>query len=394
MRKAMVTTRIALVCVSPLQHDSRVLRHAALLADAGYDVRILAQAPLPLALPAQVSVMPGPGSDSRVRFGMVLRQAPASLLPASADLLYWLSPTRLAARRELLRFRPDIVIANDWRALPIALAAKRASGAHVIYDSHEFASEEFSDSRRWRLLARRHVARIEARHIRQADAVVTVSAGIADALAERYDLPLPLVVSNTPSWQETAFRPTGDPITVLYNGAVVPRRGLDVLIESVRLWPEGFRLMIRGPAQGGYDQHLRGLAEGLGERIVFAPAVPPDQVVSAAAEADIGIFLLSNSTTHARFAMPNKIFEYMQAGLMVISSDLPEIRQVVETASCGLLLDRDTPHSIAACLAGLDPARIDACKKAALRRARDLNFEGEGAKLLALVARMPARGLG
>jgi glycogen(starch) synthase len=381
-------TRIALLCISPLQHDSRVLRHARLLAENGYEVKIFAQAPLPATPPTSVSVLPGPGSDTRVRLGMVLRQAPASLLPFSADALYWASATRLAARRELLSFKPNLVIANDWRALPIAYAAKQACKARIIYDSHEFASEEFADSRRWRLLARQHVIRIEERYIREADAIVTVSDGIADALAARYGLARPTVISNTPAWQETAFRPTGSPVTVLYHGAIVPRRGLETLIESVALWPAGFRLVIRGPAQGGFDQHLRTLASGLGERVTFAPAVPPDQVVPSAAQADIGIFLLSNSTTHARFAMPNKIFEYIQAGVMVISSDLPEIRKVVETANCGVLLKEDTPPTIAACLADLDSARIDAYKRAALRRARDLNFEAEGGKLLALTARL------
>jgi glycosyltransferase involved in cell wall biosynthesis len=377
--------RIALLCVSPLQHDSRVLRHAALLAHAGYEVRIFAQGPLPAAPPAPVTVLPGPGSDTRVRLGMVLRQAPASLLPISADALYWGSATRLAARRELLRFNPDLVIANDWRALPIAYGAKRACKARIIYDSHEFASEEFADSWRWRLLARRHVVRIEERYIREADAVVTVSDGIADALAARYGLARPTVISNTPAWQETAFRPTGEPVTVLYHGAIVPRRGLETLIESVSLWPAAFRLVIRGPAQGGFDQHLRTLAGGLGGRVTFAPAVPPDQVVPSAAQADIGIFLLSNSTTHARFAMPNKIFEYIQAGLMVISSDLPEIRAVLDRADCGLVLEKDTPRAIAAQLAALTPEIVDRCKHASLASARSFNFEAEGSKLLRLI---------
>lgn len=377
--------KIALVCVSPLQHDSRVLRHAALLVSAGYDVRILAQAPLPSSPPAPVSVIPGPGSDNRVRFGMVFRQAPASLIPASAASFFWLSRSKVSARRDLLRFRPDLVIANDWRALPIAFAAKQRHGARILYDSHEFASEEFSDSWRWRWLARRHVIEIEQRFIREADAVITVSAGIADALAKRYDLPRPTVISNTPAWQGISFRPTEDLITVLYHGAVVPRRGLETLVKSVASWPERFRLVIRGPTQGGFDQHLRGLAEGLGGRVVFDPAVPPDQAVAVASKADIGIFLLNNSTTHARFAMPNKIFEYMQAGLMVISSDLPEIRGVIERSRSGILLADDNATAIAAALAATTRLQIDAYKQASLSAARSLNFEHESEKLLALV---------
>lgn len=377
--------RIALVCIAPLRHDSRVLRHAGLLSRAGYDVRIFAQAPLPDTAPTPVTVLPGPGSDTRVRLGMVLRQSPASLLPRSADALYWCSATRLVARRELLHFRPDIVIANDWRALPIAHAAKRAFKTRIIYDSHEFASEEFADSLRWRLLARRHVMRIEERHIREADSVITVSEGIADALEKRYDLARPTVIMNIPAWEQTPFRATGSSITVLYHGAVVPRRGLETLIESVRLWPPAFRLVIRGPTQAGFDQHLRALANDLGERVTFEPAVPSDQVVSAAAKADIGIFLLSNSTTHACFAMPNKIFEYMQAGLMIVSSNLPEVGNIIEKNKCGILLDGDNPAAISACLEMLTLEKIDEYKRSSLSASIIFNFDNESVKLLNLV---------
>lgn len=384
--------RVALLCLSPLRHDSRVLRHATLLAGAGYDVRIFAQRPLPDEQPCAVTPLPGPGNDWRVRLGMVFRQAPATILSATADFTYWLSYTKLTALRELKRFAPEIIIANDWRSLPVAFAAKRTSAARIVYDSHEFGTEEFADSWRWNLLARQHVVRIEDRYIRGADAVVTVSEGIADALARLYTLPRPMVIANTPSWHATSFRPTRTPITVLYHGAIVPRRGLEALIESVRLWPAHFRLVIRGPAQGGFERHLQQLADPFGDRVKIEPPVPPAQLIATAAQADIGIFLLSNSTTHARFAMPNKIFEYMQAGLMVISSDLPEIRNVIETAGCGALLAGDTPETIASCLAGLDPVRIDACKHAALARARDLNFDMEGTKLLALIGRLAAPG--
>lgn len=384
--------KIALLCLSPLRHDSRVLRHAALLAQAGHEVRIFAQAPLPDSVPTEVTVLDGPGSNLRVRAGLALRQAPATLWPATADFLYWASSTRFRARAALSRFAPQLVIANDWRALPLAIHIKRCCGSLVIYDSHEFASEEFGDSQLWRLLARRHVIRLENRFIRAADAVMTVSDGIASALVERYDLPVrPAVIANMPQRHDASFRPTGDVVTVLYQGVLVPRRGLEVLVSSVPLWPNGWRLVLRGPSQGGFIKQLEALAAPMGGRVVIEPAVAPGQVVKAANQADIGVFLLADSTIHAKFALPNKIFEYIAAGLMIVSSDLPEIRKVVDGTGAGLLLKELSPSAIAAIFAQLTPEQIDGYKRRSLAAAAKLNFETEGLRLLSLVDSLAGR---
>lgn len=384
--------KIALVCIGPLRHDSRVLRHAALLSQSGHAVRIFAQAPLPETPINDVARLPGPGSNLRIRLGLVGRHSPASLWPASAGLLYWASLTRLAARRQLLDYRPDLVIANDWRALPLASAAKRACNARIIYDSHEFATEEFADSKPWRLLAQQHVAWIENRFIREADAVIAVSSGLSEALAERYALPVkPDVIANMPRKQPGVFRQTGSTIHVLYHGVVAPRRGLETLIDSVHSWPAQYRLTIRGESAGDFREALVNRAAVLGDRVRFEQAVPPHRVVEAARHADIGIFLFSNSTIHARFALPNKLFEYLAAGLMVISSDLPEIRKIVETTGCGLLLADFSPDVIAKLLHTLTPEQIDGCKQNSLRAAETFNFDSEGKRLLDIVERTGKR---
>ncbi|WP_449256998.1 glycosyltransferase [Bosea sp. (in: a-proteobacteria)] len=385
-------TRVALLSLSPLRYDSRILRHAALLVGAGYEVRIFAQGPLPDIVPCDVTLLPGPGHDWRVRVGMGLRQAPATIWPQTARLLYWLSWSKLIARRALLQFAPEIVIANDWLALPVAFAAKKSCGAYVVYDSHEFASEEFSDSLQWRAFARRHVKYIERRYIGNVDGVITVSEGISTALAERYSLDKrPTVIFNMPQRQITTFRPSTDQLIVLYHGAIAPRRGLENLIKSVRLWPSRFRLQLRGPVQSQFDQHLKALASPLGDRVTFHSAVAPWELISAASQADIGIFLFSNSTTHAKFALPNKIFEYIQAGLMVISSDLPEIRNLFENTDCGLLLSSNDESSIAEILSALTPETVDKFKHRSVEASQTLNFEHEEAKFLDVIQGLTRR---
>jgi glycogen(starch) synthase len=378
--------KVTLLCIGPLRHDSRVLRHAELLSKTGYQVRILAQPPLPDHCEVEVDILPGAGSDWRLRAGLLLRHAPAQLWPASALPLYWASVTRQTAFRKLLGYAPDLIIANDWRALPIAEAVRRRIHCKVIYDSHEFASEEFSDSWRWRLLARRHVMWIEDRYIRSADAVIAVSGGLRDALATRYALPVkPTVIANMPPRKAGVFRATGEHVEVLYHGIIAPRRGLEVLIDSVAAWPNRFELRLRGSGPADYLEQLRGRARQVAKRVHFEDAAPPDQVVDAARMSDIGIFLLADSTIHARFALPNKLFEYLSAGLMVISSDLPEVRRIVDSTGCGSLLPALSEEAITAALQDLNRSEIDACKRRSLVAAETLNFDTEARRLLALV---------
>lgn len=390
--RAPLVKRVAILSLSPLQYDSRILRHAKILVDAGYEVRIFARGPLPDSVPCRVTKLPGPGNDWRVRAGIVLRQAPATIWPQTAPLLYWLSWTRLVARNALRQYVPDIIIANDWPTLPISANVKYHCNSRIIYDSHEFSSEEFSDNLPWRLLAQQHVSYIEKNYIVAADAILTVSKGISKSLFERYSLSEPpTVIFNMPPRHNIAFRPSHTPISVIYHGAIAPRRGLENLIKSVDTWPAHFRLELRGPVQGQFDLYLRTLARSLGERVVFRSAVPPSDLIETASQADIGIFLFTNTTTHAKFVLPNKIFEYIQAGLMVISSDLPEIRTLFEKIDCGILLSDNEPRSIAKALTNLTPQIIDKFKRASISASQTFNLENEQTKFLDAIRKLSDR---
>lgn len=378
--------KVALVCLAPLRNDSRVLRHARLLVEAGHDVVIFAEAPLPADEPCKVVVIGQPKSDLHIRAELLLRQGPAALWRGLAMPLYWACPDRQRAAKALADFAPDLVIANDWKSLPLAASIQEQCGTPFIYDSHEFATQEFWDSRLWRIVARPHVVEVERRHIGRAAAVMTVSRKLAEALHRHYGLArIPTVIANMPAQQQSTFRPTGETITVLYHGVVAPRRGLEILVESAAFWPPHLELLIRGESAGTFTASLERQAMANGARVRFEPAVDPAEVVRSAATADIGVFLFSDSSGQGQVVLPNKIFEYIAAGLMVLSSDLPEIRAVMEKTGAGLLLPDMNAPTIAAVLASQSRAQIDAFKKASLKAADWLNFGGEAERLLKLV---------
>jgi glycosyltransferase involved in cell wall biosynthesis len=194
----------------------------------------------------------------------------------------------------------------------------------------------------------------------------------------------PEVIRNVPFYEEHSFRPTGDQVGVLYHGIVVPGRGLEGCVQSVAGWPARFSLTIRGPAEASYAAELRALAarEGVEDRVHFAPAVPMVDLVREASAFDLGIFVLPLNKLHNVHVLPNKLFEYLMAGLGLIVSAAPEMAEIVEEYDAGVLIrDLDT-GAIARAVASLDTAAIDRYKRNALKASRQLNWEAESARLV------------
>jgi glycosyltransferase involved in cell wall biosynthesis len=300
---------------------------------------------------------------------------------------YWrLDPSFGEVYRIARAHRCDVWLANDWTAIPVARKIAREQGAVLLYDTHELASDESPERWRWRLVDRPVIMAIEAACIRGARRVSCVSEGIADRLQVNYRLrERPLVVRNTPRYESFAFRPTGENVEVLYHGIVFRTRGLEACIRSVAKWRPEFRLTIRGPASPEYRASLERLVAelGLARRVRLVPPAPMIDLVREASRFDIGLFALPGHSRHNRFALPNKLFEYIMAGLAVCVSDLPEMARIVRDFDLGALIGAVEPDAIAAAVNGFDRARIDDCKKRALEAARQLNWEVEGAPLLA-----------
>ncbi|MBF9231966.1 glycosyltransferase [Microvirga alba] len=336
----------------------------------------------------------GQGTRRLRQVRYVARMQAPRVWPRYADRVYWSLNSRfddlyrLGASR-----RPDLWLANDWTALPIARRLAREQGSIFVYDTHELAADEYTERLRWRLLHRPVTVAIERECLKEAALVTCVSDGIADRLQELYDLKeRPLVIRNTPTYQEMPFRPTGERIEVLYHGIVAPGRGLEECIRSVALWRPEFALTIRGPASDEYRAQLASaiVSAGVQGRVQLAPPVPMVDLVRAANAFDVGLFALPDHSRHNRFALPNKFFEYTMAGLALCVSDLPEMARLVKEHDLGLLFSGMEPASIAAAINSLDRASIDRYKRLSLAAARQLNWQKESETLVSLCARLVA----
>lgn len=337
-------------------HDTRVEKEARTLVAAGHRVTVVADAAP--GLPWRES---RPDRESVIR---VARRAPR--LPGVRFVIH-----ELRLWRRLLALRPDVLHAHDSNALlPVALAARRLR-VPFVYDAHDLwlgrprrerGRVSFALHQVWYML-------IERLLVPRAAAAITVSPPIADHLGDRYGLAAVSLVPNYPDAAPPPPRardlrtlPGGGRIApdrpvVLYLGGLMGGRGLEQLVDAVALTdrPE---LVLLGDGQLAGALRDRAAARGIDARVHFLPPVPPDEVVGVAASADLGVSPIPPSCLNYRYSLPNKLFQYMAAGLPVVASDFPQVRDVVVGSRCGLVADATSPADLASAIAAVlaDPA--------------------------------------
>jgi asparagine synthase (glutamine-hydrolysing) len=298
-------------------------------------------------------------------------------------------------RRQIIRafadskpeYRPDIVLGHDYFTADIAVEVGKKFGLPVVVDCHEYALGQYAHDPHWLKRHQAVVRQLQDHLFPQLDGLTAVCDGIAELIASDHSLRCtPRVVRSLPFFSEQPFRPTGEVVTVLYHGEIFPSRALHVAVRSLRLWRPEFRLVLRGYGDPAYIKHLREIATevGVADRLEIHPPVAFDQIVPAANEADVGYFVHMDVSPQRRFALPNKFFEYVMAGLALVVSDLPEMARLVREHDLGVLVPECDEESIARAINSLDRASIDEMKRHSLSAAKVLNWDVEKETMMSL----------
>ena len=253
---------------------------------------------------------------------------------------------RMHARfRQAALARPARVYhASDLFTLPAMAAAAQQHGGRLVYDARELypyvASTAGRPAVRWFWRA------VEGRFIRRADAVFTVSDSIAERLVALYGVARPAVLHNVPPLRSVVpsnylREQTGlgaETTLLLHQGQIQKDRGCELLADAMREVRGALLVFLGGgPLKPALRHHVE--EAGLTDRIHFLDPVAPDALLPVTASADVGITLLEDTCLNHRYALPNKLFEYLMAGLPVLASDLPEMRAVVERFEVGLVVN-------------------------------------------------------
>lgn len=299
--------------------------------------------------------------------------------------------------------RPDVIHANDPDALMAAVLAKQVYGCRVVYDAHEYGPDAYI----LHTTPRGVFFRYERILLSRVDGAVTVSPPIADKFNARYEFrphfevvpnASPLVEDLQADPQFSLDELARGRIRILYQGGFAPHRGLEQVITA---WADiddsKAVLFLRGP-NNAFRDVLKRQAERegrLGHSIHFLPSVSEDKLATAALEADIGLVPYLSHVENHKGACPNKVGQYMQAGLAIVAADLPFVASLLDTGHCGVIYDDQNDQALALTLSDLinDPGRIGLMGNAGRAFAHsDYNFDVYFPILDALYAGRSKRG--
>ncbi len=369
-----------------VEHDSRVRREAGALAGAGHEVCVVELADLRDSSPS----LDGFSRASASPPAWMRRHLPRPIYRAA--FLVWFV-------RRGVALRPDVVHAHDAAMLLPGLLVARRTGALLVYDSHELATSVPYRERFWAWF----VAALERLAVPRADAVVTVSDGIAERLRERYHLTSsPTVLRNVSALSTDGAGSGGGLRTrlglgeqplLLHQGAAATGRGAEDLVRAAALVLQA-HLVFLGDGEPACEARVGDLAAELGvsDRVHLLASVPLERLLEHTREADVGLSMLEDTCENHRLALPNKVFEYVAAGVPVVVNDLPELRRLVGEYGIGWVAEGADPEPLAATLRTALEQRDDPALAERLAVAgRELRWDVEQRRLIALYDEL-ARG--
>jgi len=380
-------TKVCMHVLGTLRTDVRVMREATALTQAGIEVRI-------------VDIEKERGRPREEEFGGVHVKhlvmpswfIPARFKPWFLVKLVWII---FLGSLELWKTPADIYHAHDDTALPACYIAARLRRKLLVFDAHELPLTEPSITR-WHYLWMLSTHLLKAMMTRCAG-IITVSSPIMHELQRRYGGRRAVVIRNILAYQAPVFSDqlrshlglSAETCVALFQGNL-DSRGLDRLIPAARFMDPGIVIVMMGRGVIQSDLETLIIREGVSDRVKIIPPVPYIELLTWTASANIGLIIYSPGsaptlTPNTQMCLPNKLFEYLMAGLPILASSLDAVADIIRTYDVGCIVNSLEPEAIGRAISTMLADR-DALARmrgnALVASQRDLCWECESKRLI------------
>ncbi len=282
---------------------------------------------------------------------------------------------------KLFTYKTDMYLSNDLDTLLPNYLHSFFRKKILVYDSHEFFTGVpelmYAPIKRnlWRLLEKILLPKIKYGY--------TVNESIQKLYKDLYAVNLK-VVKNVPVYDATnIFTKINydiEPFILNMQGAGINKdRGYEEAIEAMQYLPNNFILQIIG--DGTVLNDLKKLVEKLNlqNKVIFIPKVSPAILKEYTKKAHLGLSLDKGICPNSLYSLPNKLFNFIHAGVPVLASNLPEIEKIIQQYNVGICVNEVNAQSIAKCIITIfeDKASLELFNNNTTAAAKELCWQNE-----------------
>ena len=237
----------------------------------------------------------------------------------------------------------DILLSNDLDTLLSNLIVSKIRRKKIVYDSHELFSEVPELNKRffvknvWLMIERICLPNIIYSY--------TVSSSIAKYYFKKYGTNMS-VIKNFPIYKKKKSYTSNDKIKkIVYQGAVNKDRGIELMIESMVYVDAVLWIIGSGDIINDINNKVKRLS--LENKVKLVGKVHYDALFNITKTCDLGLSFEEDTCLAYRYSLPNKIFDYINAEIPVLISDLPEFKKVINKFNVGMCLSSRKPIDVA-----------------------------------------------
>ena len=358
--------RILISVTNDLTTDQRVEKTCEVLSEIGYDVLLVGRK-LKKSLPIQRNY-------ETIRFRLLFNKG--FLFYAEFNIRLFIF---------LLFTKKDLLFSNDLDTLLPNYIIGKLQNKKLVFDSHELFSEipELVNKQRvkkvWLFLEKTIIPKLQN--------VITVSDSIKNHYHNLYGISA-IVIRNIPKIKKISQRnfeidAKGKKV-ILYQGSVNIGRGIELMIDTMNLLDEYLFIVI---GDGDILEQLKEKVSNLSlhDKVKFLGKKTPEELKELTPNATIGMSLEEDLGLNYRYALPNKIFDYLHANVPVIVADLPEMRSLIKKHPIGEILTERTHKTLAETIINMTNISYEKELKTAKK---ELNWSKEKEKLISIFSKL------